>query len=130
MGRIGAIEATPGTAPRWLALPALSNLHAHADRSFAVQSFRPASLADALAAAATARAAFTTADVRARASRLFERSIAHGVKRLRTHTDVDPIVEMRSMQGVLAARDDVAGRLHRDVSAFSTSRTERAPRGA
>jgi len=129
-GRIDAIEATAGTAPRWLALPGLVNLHAHADRSFAVQSFRPASLADALAAAATARAAFTAADVRARASRLFERSIAHGVTRLRTHTDVDPIVEMRSMQGVLAARDDVAGRLDVEVIAFSTSRNELARREA
>ena len=30
-GRIAAVEATPGTAPRWLALPGLVNLHAHAD---------------------------------------------------------------------------------------------------
>jgi hypothetical protein len=43
MGRIGATEATPGTQPRWLALRGLVNMHAHADRNFAVQSFRPAS---------------------------------------------------------------------------------------
>ena len=88
-----------------------------------MQSFRPRSLADALAAASQARAAFTSADVRARARRLFERSIVHGVSRIRTHTDVDPIVESRSMQGVLAARGDVAGRLDVDVIAFSTRAT-------
>jgi cytosine deaminase len=124
--RIAAIEPAPGNEARWLALPGLVNLHAHADRSFAVQSFRPGSLADALAAATKARAAFTSADVGQRAGRFFERSIAHGVTRLRTHTDVDAIVELRSMQGVLAARNDVAGRLDVDVIAFATSRNDLA----
>jgi len=125
-GLVSAIEPMPKAKPRWLALPGLVNMHAHADRSFAVESFRPASLADALAAATKARAAFTSADVRARAGRLFERSISHGVTRLRTHTDVDPIVELRSMQGVLAARGDVADRLDVEVIAFSTSRNDLA----
>ena len=125
-GLIDAIEPTPRAEPRWLVLPGLVNMHAHADRSFTVQSFRPASLADALDAATGARAAFTSADVRARAGRLFERSISHGVTRLRTHTDVDPIVELRSMQGVLAARGDVADRLDVEVIAFSTSRNDLA----
>jgi cytosine deaminase len=127
-GLVAHIEPAPRTAPRWLALPGLVNLHAHADRSFAVQSFRPGSLADALAAAAKARAAFTAADVRARAWRLFERSIGHGVTRIRTHTDVDPVVELRSMQGVLAARSDVSDRLDVEVIAFSTSRNDLAER--
>ena len=56
-----------GAAP-WLALPAFANLHAHADRSFTVTSFRPRSFADALAASATARAAFTSEDVQRRAT--------------------------------------------------------------
>jgi len=125
-GLVAGIEPAPGSAPRWLALPGLVNLHAHADRSFAVASFRPGSLADALAAAAKASAAFTVEDVRARARRLFERSIGHGVTRIRTHTDVDPVVELRSMQGVLAARDDVSDRLDVEVIAFSTSRNDLA----
>jgi cytosine/creatinine deaminase len=129
-GLIAVIEPAPSAEARWLALPGLVNLHAHADRSFAVQSFRPGSLADALAAATKARAAFTSADVRTRARRFFEHSIAHGVTRLRTHTDVDPIVELRSMQGVLAAREDVASRLDVDVIAFSTSRNDLADRDA
>src|SRR5262249_47102408 len=125
-GRIAAIESTPGTQARWLALPGLVNLHAHANRSFCVESFRPRSLTDAIAAATKAGATLTSADARARASRLFERSIAHGVTRLRTHTDVDQIVGLRPMQGVLAARDHVAGRLDVDIIAFSTSRNDLA----
>jgi cytosine deaminase len=125
-GRVAAITPSPAGTARWLGLPGLANLHAHADRSFTVETFRPRSLSDALTAAAAARAAFTAADVQARARRLFERSIGHGVTRLRTHTDVDPIVELRAMAGVLAAKAEVADRLDVDVIAFATSRNDLA----
>src|SRR5262249_30365694 len=78
----------------WPALRGSPIFHAPADRPPTVQSFRPRSFADAPAAAASARTGFTAADVEARAMRLFERSVAHGVTRIRTHTDVDPVVEL------------------------------------
>jgi cytosine deaminase len=108
----------------WLVLPGLVNLHAHADRAFIVQTFRPKSFADALEAAGAARAEFTAADVEARAMRLFERAVGHGTTRIRTHTDVDPIVELRSMEGVLAAKQAMAGKIDVDVIAFSTSKSD------
>ena len=124
-GAIAQISpAAHSGSPSWLALPAFANLHAHADRSFTVTSFRPRSFADALAASATARAAFTSADVQRRATLFLERSLAHGVTRVRTHTDVDPVVGMNSMEGVLAAKAAMAGRLDADVIAFSTSRND------
>jgi len=126
-GRVAAIRPVePGGEPGWLALPGLVNLHAHADRAFTVQSFRPRSFADALAAAASARAGFTVADVEARATRLFARSVTHGVTRVRTHTDVDPVVELRSMEGILAAKRQAAGSISVEVTAFSTSRNDLA----
>jgi cytosine/creatinine deaminase len=126
-GSIGAISPAEQTGEAaWLALPGFANLHAHADRAYTVQSFRPRSLADAVAAAAAARALFTAADVAARATRLFDRSVEHGVTRIRTHTDVDPVVEMRSMEGVLAAKQRMGERLDVDVIAFSTSKNDLA----
>src|ERR671935_82646 len=80
----------------------------------------------ARAAAASARAGFTVADVEARATRLFVRSVAHGVTRMRTHTDVDPVVELRSMEGILAAKRQAAGSISVEVVAFSTSRNDLA----
>ena len=78
-GLIAAIRPAEQTGEAaWLALPGLVNLHAHADRAYTVQSFRPRSLADAVAAAASARALFTAADIAARAMCLFERSVEHG----------------------------------------------------
>jgi len=125
-GAIAAIEPWIGGDPRWVGLPGLVNLHAHADRAFAADSFRPASLADAVAAAAKARAAFTAADVQMRATRFFEHSIAHGVTRVRTHTDVDAVVELRSMEGVLSAKRAVADRLDVEIIAFATARNDLA----
>jgi len=124
-GAIAAIRPAEGEAA-WLALPGLVNQHAHADRAYTVQSFRPRSFADALAAATASRAGFTAADVEARATRLLERSVAHGVTRMRTHTDVDPIVALRSMEGVLAAKRRMAGRIDVEVIAFSTSKNDLA----
>jgi cytosine deaminase len=114
------------TQARWLALPGLVNLHAHADRAFTVDKFRPRSFADSLAAAAKARAAFTADDVRVRATRLLENSVRYGVTRMRTHTDVDPIVELRSMEGLTNARANLAGRIDVDIIAFSTSQNDLA----
>jgi cytosine deaminase len=129
-GVVAAIRPDSAAEPAWLALPGLVNLHAHADRAYTVDSFRPRSFADALSASMQARATFTAADVEARATRLFERSSGHGVTRIRTHTDVDPLVELRSMQGVLAARKRMAGRLEVHVIAFSTSKSDLAEPGA
>jgi cytosine/creatinine deaminase len=125
-GVVTSIAPSQSSQSRWLALPGLVNLHAHADRAFTVDRFRPRSFADSLAAAAKARAAFTADDVRKRSTRLLENSIRYGVTRMRTHTDVDPIVEMRSMEGLSAARRDFADRIDVDIIAFSTSRNDLA----
>jgi cytosine deaminase len=129
-GGVVAAIGPSSTQARWLALPGLVNLHAHADRAFTVDQFRPRSFADSLAAAAKARAAFTVEDVRVRATRLLENSVRHGVTRMRTHTDVDPIVELRSMEGLATARTDLFGKVDVDIIAFSTSRNDLADAGA
>jgi cytosine deaminase len=128
LGPAGVVDvqlSTSATA-RHVAFPGLANLHAHADRTYTVTSARPQGLKDALAASAAARMLFTMPDVRRRARRFFERSIEHGVTRIRTHTDVDPIVGLKSMEGVLSARQAFRGRLDVDVIAFSTSRNDLA----
>src|SRR5205809_5814051 len=97
-GLVGTIRpAEPASETAWLALPGFANLHAHADRAYTVQSFRPRSFADALAAAASARTGFTAADVEARALRLFGGPVVQGGRRRRTHTDVGPAVGLRPM---------------------------------
>lgn len=121
-----SVEADTQTrcGPRWLALPGLVNLHAHADRAFTAPEARPSSLADAIEMSGKARSLFTVADVTSRASRFFQRSIMHGVTRVRTHTDVDPLVELRSIEALCGLREAMAARLTIDIVAFSTAKND------
>jgi cytosine/creatinine deaminase len=120
--RVGAIAPAAGAAsPQWLALPALVNPHAHANRAFCAPAGRPASLADAVDAARRERATAGSAEIRERALQFFRRSIVHGVSRVRTHTDVDPVTGMRAIEGVLAAASELASALDVEVVAFANA---------
>ncbi|MGK6310656.1 amidohydrolase family protein [Variovorax sp. DT-64] len=120
--RVRAVLSSASAAPpRWLAMPSLVNLHAHANRAYAASSQRPASLGDAVACARRERADASAEVARARAARLFDRSIAHGVSSVRTHTDIDPVTGMRAIEGVLAAAADVRASLDVEVVAFASA---------
>ena len=72
--RVHAISAAvDAAAPRWLAMPSLVNMHAHANRAYAAPAQRPLSLGDAVASAQRERASGSAEDIRGRASRLFHR---------------------------------------------------------
>jgi cytosine/adenosine deaminase-related metal-dependent hydrolase len=78
------------------------------------------SLGDAVASAKRERASASAEDIYARASRLFRRSIEHGVSSMRTHTDIDAITEMRAIDGVRAAATDSSS-LDVEVVAFASA---------
>lgn len=119
-GQIAAIHPRAGTPAR-LALPAFADLHLHADRAFAGGPRPPRSLADAIQLVREIKLTATTETVRERAARLFERALAHGSLRLRTHVDVDELIGERALRGVLAARAAVAGTLDVEIVAFATA---------
>jgi cytosine deaminase len=119
-GRIAAIRSSPALTGR-LALPAFAEAHIHADRAFASGPRPPSSLTDAIALVAEIKLASTEAIVRERALRLLRRALAHGSLRVRTHVDVDELVEERALRGVLAARAELAGRVEVEIVAFATA---------
>jgi cytosine deaminase len=119
-GRIAAIRSSPAHAGR-LALPAFADAHVHADRAFARGPRPPTSLTDAIGLIAEIKLASTEASVRERAARLFRRALAHGSLRVRTHVDVDELVEDRGLRGVLAARAELAGDVEVEIVAFATA---------
>jgi cytosine deaminase len=129
-GRIAALHPSGEPVGR-LALPSFADLHVHADRAFARGPRPPRSLADAIELVREVKLAATEELVRERARRLFELALAHGTLRLRTHVDVDELVEERALHGVLAAREELAGRLDVEVVAFATAYTDPStPAGA
>jgi cytosine deaminase len=118
-GRIASVS--PSTAPATrLALPAFLDPHVHADRAFARGPRPPRSLADAVDLVQEIKLASTEDDVRERATHLFERALAHGSVRVRTHVDVDELIGERGLHGVLAAREVVAGCVYVELVAFAT----------
>lgn len=127
-GLVRAIRPSESPEGR-LALPAFADLHVHADRAFARGPRPPRSLADAIALVTEIKRDCTVELVRERALQLFERALSHGSLRVRTHVDVDELVEERTMRGVLAAREELAGRLDVEIVAFATAFTDPASPG-
>ncbi len=118
-GQIATIRPVDAERPR-LALPAFADLHVHADRAYAGGPRPPRSLTDAVELVTEVKRASTEEAVRERALRLLRRALAHGTLRVRTHVDVDELVEERALRGVLAARAELAGRLDVEIVAFGT----------
>jgi cytosine deaminase len=102
-------------------LPAFAEAHVHADRAFARAPRPPRSLTDAIGLVAEIKLASTEAIVRERALRLFRRALAHGSLGVRTHVDVDELVEDRALRGVLAARAELASDVEVEIVAFATA---------
>ena len=117
--QIATIRQVDAERPR-LALPPFADLHVHADRAYAGGPRPPRSLADAVELVTEVKRASTEEAVRERALRLLRRALAHGTLRVRTHVDVDELVEERALRGVLAARAELAGRLDVEIVAFGT----------
>jgi cytosine/creatinine deaminase len=118
-GQIATIRPIDAERPR-LALPAFADLHVHADRAYAGGPRPPRSLADAVELVTEVKRASTEEAVRERALRLLRRALAHGTLRVRTHVDVDELVDERALRGVLAARAELAGRVDVEIVAFGT----------
>lgn len=126
-GRVAAIRPSGAAAGR-LALPAFVDLHVHADRAFARGPRPPRSLADAIELVSAIKREATIDAVEGRARRLFQRALAHGATRVRTHVDVDELVGDRALQGVLLAAGGLADRFEVEIVAFATAWTDPSTR--
>src|ERR1700730_10137580 len=73
---------------------------------------------EAIREAANAKAAFTSEDVHARASRTLEKSILQGTTHMRTHLEVDPGVGLRGLAGVLPLIKEYAWAIDLQICVF------------
>jgi cytosine/creatinine deaminase len=86
-----------------LVSPGFVETHIHLDKSRILDRCKSdrGDLAEAIAEAAKAKAAFTPEDVQSRAVRTLEKAILQGTTHMRTHLEVDPGVGLRGLDGVL-----------------------------
>ena len=94
--------------------------HIHLDKSCILDRCTSdrGDLDEAIKEVAKAKAAFTPEDVCARATRTLEKAILHGTTHMRTHLEVDPVVGLRSLEGVLPLIKDYAWALDLEICVF------------
>jgi cytosine deaminase len=136
-GRAGAAAdpAQPAPPPSWqhdaaggdvldvhgrYVSPGFVETHVHLDKSCILErcTAHEGTLAEAIREVARAKAAFTTPDVHARASRTLTRAILQGTTRMRTHVEVDPGIGLRGLEAILALVDEYRFAIDLEVCVF------------
>jgi cytosine/creatinine deaminase len=103
-----------------LAFPGFVDTHIHLDKSCIVDRCRceRGTLQEAIAAVATAKAAFTKDDVYARARHTLERAIVQGTTHMRTHAEVDPRIGLRGFDAIRTLKADYAWAIDLEICVF------------
>lgn len=103
-----------------LLTPALADLHLHPDKAYLLDEEDAAdSLAGAIARVRQRKPGETAAAVAARTVRLLNECLRHGTTAVRLHAEVDPLLGLRSVEGVLSAAAAFHGRVSTQVVAFA-----------
>src|SRR5262245_10016913 len=94
--------------------------HIHLDKSCILDRCggEHITLEAAIASVASAKRAFTQADIHARAQRTLEKAIVHGTTRMRTHVEVDPRVGLNGFHAVHALKRDYAWAIDLQICVF------------
>ena len=94
--------------------------HIHLDKSCILDRCTSdrGDLEEAIGEVAKAKKAFTPEDVHARATRTLEKAILQGTTHMRTHLEVDPVVGLRSLEGVRPLIKDYAWAIDLEICVF------------
>src|SRR5712692_2792261 len=122
-GRIVAIGADLGLQGRdeidlggAVVLPGFVDVHHHVDKAFTVEALGPADgLGEAVTVMRAYKAHLSAEDISRRARSVLDRVLRYGTCALRTHVDVDELVELRGVEGVLAVRGEYGDRVRMQV---------------
>ncbi len=125
-GRIAAIEPDLAADGREIEIggrlvtPGFIETHIHLDKSCILDRCRSdkGDLDEAIEEVAKAKKNFTPNDVRERAIRTLEKSILQGTTHMRTHLEVDPVVGLRSLEGILPLIDEYKWAIDLEICVF------------
>ena len=125
-GRIAAMEASLNAEGMEydlsgrLVAPSFVETHIHLDKSCILDRITSQSggLNEAMGEVAKLKAEFTPEDVYQRAKRTVEKCIVNGTTHLRTHLEVDPVIGLRSLEGILPLVDEFKWAVDIEVCIF------------
>ena len=125
-GRVAAIEA--GLAAEGeeidvggrLVSPGFIETHIHLDKSCLLDRCKSVegTLEEAISEVAKAKQNFQPDEVRERAVRTLEKSILQGTTHMRTHLEVDPVVGLRSLEGIQPLIDEYRWAIDLEICVF------------
>ena len=94
--------------------------HIHLDKSCLLDrcKSKQGTLEEAIEEVAKAKKAFQPEDVRARAIKTLEKSILQGTTHMRTHLEVDPVVGLKSLEGVLPLIEEYKWAIDLEICVF------------
>ncbi len=125
-GRVAAIEA--GLAAEGeeidvgarLVSPGFIETHIHLDKSCLLDRCKSVqgTLEEAISEVAKAKQNFQPDDVRERAVKTLEKSILQGTTHMRTHLEVDPVVGLRSLEGIQPLIDEYRWAIDLEICVF------------
>ena len=125
-GRIVAIEvglAAEGEAidiEGRLVSPGFIETHIHLDKSCLLDRCKSVegTLEEAISEVAKAKQSFQPDEVRERAVKTLEKSILQGTTHMRTHLEVDPVVGLRSLEGIQPLIDEYKWAIDLEICVF------------
>ena len=125
-GRIAAIEAGLAAggeeidAGGRLVSPGFIETHIHLDKSCLLDRCKSVegTLEEAISEVAKAKRNFEPEEVRERAVRTLEKCILQGTTHMRTHLEVDPVVGLRSLEGIQPLIDEYRWAIDLEICVF------------
>src|SRR6266849_2352607 len=104
-----------------LVTPGLVEAHIHLDKALLHDrvSATAGTAAEAIRLTGEAKRSFTVEDIRARARRVLDMAIAAGTTAMRSHVEVDPILELSALEAVLPLKAEYAPALDLQLCAFA-----------
>jgi len=113
-----------------MAVPGFVEPHIHLDKAL-ISERAPVNVSGTLTEAIeilwAIKRNYTVDEIADRASRVLARALEHGVSRLRTHVDVDPIGGTRPAEGLIRARDRFSDLIDIQIVAFPQEGIVKSP---
>ena len=119
--RIAGHAAEEVDAAGQLTTPAFVEPHIHLDKVLTAERARENQtnvFEEAVAIMREVKRAYTVEDVADRATRVIHWMVGHGVTQVRSYVDVDTVVGLTALEGVLAARERCRRLAHVELIAF------------
>ena len=125
-GRIAAIEPRLTADGKeidvrgQLVSPGFIETHIHLDKSCLLDRCKSTegTLEEAIVEVAKAKRVFQPQEVRERAVKTLEKSILQGTTHMRTHLEVDPVVGLRSLEGILPLIEEFKWAIDLEICVF------------